>query len=84
MDQARYESAPMIDSAATQLPNSSSYMATTVRIKKAGPRQVGRMILPKTRRQMSIIFAPSCKMFILRDDSSGVRQMREAIRKADP
>jgi type II secretory pathway component GspD/PulD (secretin) len=80
---ARSETPPTIDPEAGELPDSSSYMTCTVRLKKANPDQVVQMLSMSSRMQNSVIYVPSGSVLILRDYSSSIRQMLHLLQQAD-
>ena len=80
---ARSETPPVIDPKAGELPDSSSYMTCTIRLNKANPDQVVKMLGIVSRISSSVVYVPTGKVLILRDYSSSIRQMLLLIQKAE-
>jgi type II secretory pathway component GspD/PulD (secretin) len=80
---ARSETPPTIDPAAGELPDSSSYMTCTIRLRKADPDQVVKMLGMVSRMPNSIVYVPTGHVLILRDYSSSIRQMLHLIQQAE-
>jgi type II secretory pathway component GspD/PulD (secretin) len=81
--QARSETPPSIDLGAEELPDSSSYMTCTVRLRHADPREVVDVLAPMSRMPKSIICMPAEKRIILCDYSANIRQMLLLLQQVD-
>jgi type II secretory pathway component GspD/PulD (secretin) len=75
---------PIINFPPSQLPDSSSYMMTTVRLKESDPELMVRNLGMKAKCQNSVIYMPAAHLMILRDYSSSIRQMLTAIPEVGP
>jgi len=75
---------PIINSPASQLPDSSSYMMTMVRLIQSDPERTVPAVAMKAKVQNSITYTPAGHLLILRDYSSSIRQMLPAIPEAEP
>jgi len=83
-DKPGLEVAPAVNSPTDQLPESSSYMLTTVHLKKADPDLVVRTLATASQLPGSVIYMPSANLLILRDYSSGIRRMLRYLQESDP
>jgi type II secretory pathway component GspD/PulD (secretin) len=81
--EAGSETPPAIDARADELPDSSSYMTCTVRLKHANADQVVRMLSLASRMPNSIVYVPSGNLLILRDYSANIRRMLHLLQQAD-
>jgi len=81
--QARSEIPPAIDLGADELPDSSTYMTCTIRLRHADPREIIDVLSPMSRMPKSIICMPPEKRISLCDYSANIRQMLELIQQVD-
>lgn len=81
--EASDEVPPTIDIGADELPNSSSYMTCTVRLKHAKGLDVVNVLATVSRVPKSIICVPSDNLLILRDYSANIRQMLRLVQQLD-
>lgn len=77
------ESPPEITLPWPQLPESSSYMMRTVRVKNHKPSQVVPMLQPFTSLPNSILCLDGEKLLILRDYSANIRQELQLLEQVD-
>ena len=77
------ETPPDIEARADELPDSSSYMTCTIRLKQAKPDQVIGMLGTVSRMSRSVVYVPTGNLLILRDYSSSIRQMLRLIQQVD-
>jgi len=82
-NEASAEVPPTINATADELPDSSSYMTCTVRLKNAKGRNVIDVLAPVSGMQRSIMYVPSGNLLILRDYSANIRQMLCLIQEVD-
>jgi type II secretory pathway component GspD/PulD (secretin) len=82
-DQARGEVPPTIDLGADELPDSSSYMTCTVRVRHANLRDAIEVLAPMSRMQKSIVGLPSDNRIILCDYSANIRKMLQLLQQID-
>ncbi|MGA3181826.1 MAG: hypothetical protein ABSF38_15910, partial [Verrucomicrobiota bacterium] len=80
----RNASPPIINSPASQLPDSSSYMMTMVRLIQSDPSRTMQTLIMKAKVQNSLIYTPAGHLLILRDYASSILQMLAAIPEAEP
>jgi len=81
--QAGLETPPTFDARAEDLPDSSSYMTCTVRLKNAQADQAVRMLALAARMPNSVIYVPSGNLLILRDYAANIRHMLQLLEQAD-
>ncbi|MGA2556297.1 MAG: hypothetical protein ABSG04_08485 [Verrucomicrobiota bacterium] len=81
--QAGLETPPTFDARAEDLPDSSSYMTCTARLKNAQADQAVRMLSLAARMPNSVIYVPSGNLLILRDYAANIRHMLQLLEQAD-
>ena len=82
--QATSETPPTIDLGPDELPDSTSYMTCTVRLRHADPRDVVDVLAPMSRMPKSIICMTGAEnRVILRDYSANIRQMLQLLQQID-
>jgi type II secretory pathway component GspD/PulD (secretin) len=82
--QARSENPPTIDLGADELPDSSSYMTCTVRLRYADPKDVVEVLAPMSRMPKSIICITGAEnRLILCDYSANIRHMLQLLQQVD-
>jgi type II secretory pathway component GspD/PulD (secretin) len=82
-DQARGEVPPAIELEPDELPDSTSYMTCTIRIKHANLRDVIEVLAPMSRMPKSIMGLPAENRLILCDYSANIRQMLQLLQQID-
>jgi type II secretory pathway component GspD/PulD (secretin) len=80
---AGLETPPTFDARAEDLPDSSSYMTCTVRLKNAQPDQTVKMLSMAARMPNSVVYVPSGNLLILRDYAANIRHMLELLQQED-
>jgi type II secretory pathway component GspD/PulD (secretin) len=81
--EAPSEIAPTIDPLTDEVPDSSSYMTCTIRLKNANGRDAIDVLAPVSRLPRSIVYMPAENLLILRDYSANIRQMLRVIQRLD-
>jgi type II secretory pathway component GspD/PulD (secretin) len=81
--EAPAEAAPVIELAAEQLPESSSYLTYMVRLKNRTPEEVIAALQPFAKMPNSIVAMKGGEMLILRDYSINVRLMLKVLAKLE-
>lgn len=81
--QASQESAPVMEMAWHELPDSSSYLIYIVKLKHLAPEQATGILQPFAKLPNSIIGVRGSDVMILRDYSSNVRRMMQVLEIAD-
>lgn len=82
-DQAGGEIPPTIELGADELPDSSSYMTCSVRVRHADIRDTFEVLSTMSRMQKSIIGLPAENRLILRDYSANIRKMLQMLQQID-
>ena len=81
--EAPAEAAPVIELAAEQLPESSSYLTYMVRLKNRTPEEVIAALQPFAKMPNSIVAMKGGDMVIMRDYSINVRLMLQVLAKLE-
>ena len=77
------ESPPEITRSWEQLPDSSSYMMRTVRVKYVRPSRVVPILGPFSKLPNSIVCIDSENLLVLRDYAANIRQELQMLEKVD-
>ncbi len=82
--EAMNEAPPFIDLPPDQLPESSSYMARIVRLKRVPAQEAMAVVQPFAKMRNSIVAIRSGETLILRDYSSNIRRMLQVLEALEP